>query len=142
MKPPHSGPGRPPSVDPHKLVANFLRSSKYTLDDLTQLESLPGVKEKKKQYEGSQCSLGKALKELLDSTVQQIIVDSESEKDQQLNHIAIFLRVWYIDRGTVAKAARTLKLTRSYVSREIKRDAIDLVVKQFFKSVEDSNGTK
>jgi hypothetical protein len=110
-----------------------LRYDLVQLDECAALAQLPGVQTLSRRHGQRLLPVGTALRALLDQAVGDVTALAMAGRDPSLDRIAIFLRVWYSERGTVADAAAALELSRSRVYHAVKPLAVELVTRRFLE---------
>lgn len=125
--------GRPSYDDYARRVAEALRFDLFALEDCTALAQLPGVQATFRNFEHDLLPLGSTLRAMLDRAVADIETVAARSSDPVLQRIAVFLGIWYRERGTVVRVAQTLHVSRSTVVHAIQPRAIDLVTKRFLE---------
>ena len=123
--------GRPSYDDYAKRVCQVMRWTPFQLETCTSLAQLPGVQLRVRQKPTAMLPLGTALRSLLDEAVRDVEEVALTGEDPTSQRLAVFLRIWYRERGTVVSVAETLHLTRTHVAHQIQRPALTLVVRRF-----------
>jgi hypothetical protein len=123
--------GRPSYDDYAKRVCQVLRWTPFQLDACTSLAQLPGVQAHVRQRPTAMLPLGTALRSLFDEAVRDVEGVAALGDDVASQRLAIFLRIWYRERGTVVRVAEALSLTRSHVAHQVQRPALALVARRF-----------
>ncbi len=125
--------GRPSYGDYASQVRDALRYDLVQLDECAALAQLPGVQELSRRHTQRLLPVGSALRSLFDQAVADVMALAQIGRDPSLDRIAVFLRIWYGDRGTVADAAAVLELSRSRVYHAVKPLALELVTRRFLE---------
>jgi len=125
--------GRPSYEDYAGRVCAALRYDLVRLDECMALTQLPGVQELSRRNEQRLLPVGSALRALFDQAVADVTALATAGRDPSLDRIAIFLRIWYTERGTITEVAGALELSRSRVSRAVKPPAVELVTRRFLE---------
>jgi len=125
--------GRPSQGDYTQSVCDALRYDLVQLDGCAALTQLPGVQALSRRHAHRLLPVGAALRALLDQAVADVMALAEAGRDPSLDRIAIFLRIWYGERGTITAVASALELSRSRVSRVVKPLAVELVTRRFLE---------
>lgn len=123
--------GRPSYDDYARCVAVALRYDIFELEECTLLAQMPGVKALALQNAHEILPIGATLRAMFDEAVTAIERLAKVSKDPLMERIALFLQIWYRERGTVVRVAKALNVSRSTVVHSIQPRAIDLVVKRF-----------
>jgi len=125
--------GRPSQGDYAQSVCDALRYDLVQLDECAALTQLPGVQALSRRHAQRLLPVGSALRALLDHAVADVTALAQAGRDPSLDRIAIFLRIWYTERGTITDVAGVLELSRSRVSRAVKPLAVELVTRRFLE---------
>jgi hypothetical protein len=125
--------GRPSYEEYAGRICEALRHDLVQLDGCTSLAQLPGVQAVSRQNGQRVFPVGSALRTLLDQAVADVTAPANSGRDPSLDRIAVFLRIWYVERRTITEVAEALELSRSRVSRAVKPLAVELVTRRFLE---------
>jgi hypothetical protein len=77
--------------------------------------------------------VGTALRALLDQAGTEVEMHTLQQRDQMSQRIALFLHVWFRQRGTVVEAADVLGVSRPHVAHPIQKRATEMVASRFLE---------
>jgi hypothetical protein len=125
--------GRPSQGDYTKLVSDLLRREAFQLDECATLAQLPGIQAIARQLKGSIFPAGTAIRTLLDRAALEVETHSRMQRDLTSRRIAVFLNIWFRQRGTAVEVADALEVSRSHVAHTIQKQATELVSRRFLE---------
>ncbi|MBA3825904.1 MAG: hypothetical protein H0X24_18640 [Ktedonobacterales bacterium] len=115
-----------------KLVAKALHSldDRFILDDYPTLSRLPSVHQWARAHPHELLAHGKALQVQLRQAVQQAIVISQECGRKQLL-LAEYMTRRYLQGESVTAIARSLEMSRSYLTHAVGAQALAIITKCF-----------
>jgi hypothetical protein len=114
-------------------VSELLRREAFQLDDCAVLAQLPGVQAISRRLKGSVFPAGTAIRTLLDRAALEVETHSRMQRDLTSRRIAVFLDIWFRERGTAVEVADALQVSRSHVAHTIQKQATMLVARRFLE---------
>jgi hypothetical protein len=114
-------------------VSDLLRREAFQLDECAALAQLPGVQAIARQLKGSVFPAGTAIRTLLDRAALEVETHSRMQRALTSKRIAVFLNIWFRQRGTAIEVADTLEISRSHVAHTIQKQANELVARRFLE---------
>jgi hypothetical protein len=97
------------------------------------LAQLPGVQRIARQLKGSVFPASTAIRTLLDKAALEVETHSRRQRDLTSQRIAVFLGIWFRQRGTTVEVADALDVSRSHVAHTIQKQATELVARRFLE---------
>ena len=114
-------------------MSEVLRREAFQLEECTPLAQLPGVQRIARKLQGGIFPVGTAIRTLLDRAAHEVQFHAQTQRDLTSQRIAVFLNIWYRQRGTAAAVADVLAISRSHVAHSIQKQAVELVARRFLE---------